>query len=202
MSPFFLALSLMVAASLLLTLAAGARAVWLRLRPARAKQRGLGQSPGYSTWSDYLLLLAVAMSWYSVAAGWAGQLVCYPIYADMSEFGPQAFHAYSHAYLSRWPSGTWPVGVMCLTWATLLWVPVRNMPKGLVWSIVALCVAFAAVTPPAAIAQSHMFAEGFSDDQYSRLMRWNAVRTAIFTFIGFLALIAMRRRLMFIETRT
>jgi Transposase len=112
-------------------------------------------------------------------------------------YGPQAFHAYSHGYLSRWASGTWPVGVMCLTWAVLLWVPVRNVPKRLVWSIVALCVAFAAVTPFAAIAQGHMFAEGFSNEQYARLMWWNGARSVIFTFIGFLSLAAMRRRLMF-----
>jgi hypothetical protein len=86
---------------------------------------------------------------------------------------------------------------MCLTWAVLLWVPVRNVPKRLVWSIVALCVAFAAVTPFAAIAQSHMFAEGFSTEQYARLMWWNGARSVIFTFIGFLSLAAMRRRLMF-----
>lgn len=199
MSPFFLALILTVAASLLLSLAAVARTIWLRVRPSDAAQPGVEQSPGYSKASDSLLLLAVAMSWYSVAAGWAGQLVCYPIYADMSAYGPQAFHAYSHGYLSRWAAGTWPVGVMCLTWAILLWVPLRNVPKRLVWSIVALCVAFAAVTPFAAIAQDHMFAEGFSNDQYARLMLSNGVRTAIFTLIGFLAFIAMRRRLMFNE---
>lgn len=192
----------MVAASVLLALANVARTVWLCLRSAGATQLAPERSPEYSSWSDYLLLLAIAMSWYSVAAGWAGQLVCYPIYADMSGFGAQAFHAYSHGYLSRWPSGTWPVGVMCLTWAVLLWVPVRNVPKGLVWSIVALCVAFAAVTPPAGIAQGRMFAEGFSQEQYDRLMLWNAFRTAIFTLIGVLALVAMRRRLMFTESRS
>jgi hypothetical protein len=160
-----------------------------------AREAGARQPKLYSNASDSLLLLAVAMSWYSVAAGWAGQLVCYPIYADMSAYGSQAFHAYSHGYLSRWASGTWPVGVMCLTWAILLWVPARNVPKRLVWSIVALCVAFAVVTPFAAIAQDHMFAEGFSSDQYDRLMLSNGVRTIIFTLIGFLALIAMRRRL-------
>ncbi len=199
MSPFFLALLLMVAASLLLSLAAAARTIWLRLRPARAAQLGVDHSPRYSNASDSLLLLGVATSWYSVAAGWAGQLVCYPIYADMSAYGPQAFHAYSHAYLSRWATGSAPLGVMCLTWAILLWVPSRNVPKRLVWSIVALCAAFAAVTPFAAIAQGNMFAEGFSNDQYARLMFWNGVRTAIFTLIGFLALVAMRRRLMFKE---
>jgi len=197
MSPFFLILLLTVAASLLLSLAAVARTVWLRLHPAGAAQLGIEQSPRYSNASDSLLLLAVGLSCYSVAAGWAGQLVCYPIYADMSAYGPQAFHAYSHGYLSRWASGTWPVGVMCLTWAVLLWVPVRNVPKRLVWSIVALCVAFAAVTPFAAIAQDHMFAEGFSNEQYARLMWWNGARSVIFTFIGFLSLAAMRRRLMF-----
>jgi len=200
MSPYFLALVLMVVATLLLALAAAARTVWLHLRPAGATQVGVAQSGGYSSMSDSLLILAVAMSWYSVAAGWAGQLVCYPIYADMSEYGTQAFHAYSHGYLSRWATGTWPVGVMCLTWATLLWVPVCNVPKWLVWVIVGLCLAFAAVTPPAAIAQEHMFAEGFSNDQYDRLMLWNGFRTAIFTSIGVLAFIAMRRRLMSTET--
>jgi hypothetical protein len=202
MSPFFLALIVMVAASVLLSLAAVARTIWLSVRRAGAAHLGVEQSPTYSKASDSLLLLGVAMSWYSVAAGWAGQLVCYPIYQDMSAFGPEAFHAYSHGYLSRWASGTWPVGVMCLNWAVLLWVPVRNVPKGLVWCIVALCVAFAVVTPPAAIAQGHMFAEGFSNQQYSRLMLWNAMRTAIFTLIGVLAFIAMRRRLMFTESRS
>ncbi len=47
-----------------------------------------------------------------------------------------------------------------------------------------------------------MFAEGFSNDQYARLMLSNGVRTAIFTPIEFLALIAMRRRLMFTESRS
>ncbi len=202
MSPFELALFLMVAASLLLSLAAVARTLWLRFCPAGAAQLRAGRPHSNSHASDFLLLLAVAMSWYSVAAGWAGQLVCYPIYADMSAYGPQAFHAYSHGYLSRWATGTWPVGVMCLTWAILLWVPSRNVPMRLVWSIVALCVGFAAVTPFAAIAQAHMFADGFSNAQYSRLMLANGVRTTIFTLIGVLAFIAMRRRLMFTESRS
>ena len=201
MSPYFLVLVLTVAASLLLSFAAAARTVWLRLRPAGAPLN-VGQPPRYSNASDSLLLVAVALSWYSVAAGLAGQLVCYPIYADMSAFGPEAFHGYSHGYLSRWATGTWPVGVMCLTWAILLWVPVRNVPKRLVWSIVALCVAFAAVTPPAAIAQDHMFAEGFSSDEYERLMRWNSVRSIVFVLIGLLSLAAAKRRLMFNESLT
>ena len=199
MSPFFLALVLLVAASLLLSLAAVARTIWLRVRPAGATQQGLGQPPSYSNASDSLLLPAVGLSCYSVAAGWAGQLVCYPIYADMAAYGPEAFHGYSHGYLSRWASGTWPVRLMCLTWAILLWVPLRNVPKRLVWTIVALCVGFAAVTPFAAIAQDHMAAEGFSNDQYDRLMMANGVRTAIFTLIGILSLVVMRRRLGFTD---
>jgi hypothetical protein len=195
MRPFFVVLVLMVAASLLLALAAVVRSVWRCVRPGGAKTPGVGPSPIYSGKSDLLLLLAVATSWYSVAAGWAGQLVCYPIYADMSDYGSRAFHAYSNGYLSRWASGTWPVGLMCLAWATLLWVPVRNVPRHLVGIIVGLCLAFAAVTPPAAIAQSVMFSEGFSREQYDRLMLWNGFRTAIFTLIGLLALVVMGRRL-------
>jgi hypothetical protein len=45
-----------------------------------------------------------------------------------------------------------------------------------------------------------MFAEGFSNEQYARLMLSNGVRTTILTVIGFLALIVMRRRLMFTES--
>jgi hypothetical protein len=120
----------------------------------------------------------------------------------MSEYGPQAFHAYSHGYLSRWATALWPVGLVCLTWATLLWVPLRNVPRRLVWVIVGLCVAFVAVTPPAAIAQGHMLDEGFSKDQYARLMLWSSFRTAIFTLIGVLALVVMRRRLMSTESRS
>ncbi len=79
---------------------------------------------------------------------------------------------------------------------------VAQCPEGLVWVIVGFCLAFAAVTPPAAIAQDHMFSEGFSNDQYARLMLRNGFRTAIFTLIGVLALVVMRRRLMFAETQS
>ena len=190
----------MVAASLLLAIAAVARTVWLRIRPAGATKSGAGHSFVSSSWADSLLLLAVAISWYNVGAGWVLHLVCYPIYPDMSEFGPQAFHAYSHGYLSRWATAIWPVGLMCLTWATLLWVPLRNVPRRLVWVIVGLCVAFVVVTPPAAIAQGNMLYEGFSKDQYARLMLWSSFRTAIFTLIGVVALVVMRRRLMSTES--
>jgi hypothetical protein len=44
-----------------------------------------------------------------------------------------------------------------------------------------------------------MFAEGFSNEQYARLMLSNGVPTSTFTVIGFLALIVMRR-LMFTES--
>ena len=200
---FFDAMALMVVASLLLAIAAAAQTIWLRARPTGATKPGVGQSAVSSSWADSLLLLAVAMSWYTVSVGWTAQLVCYPIYADMSAHGPQAFHAYSNGYLSRWPTAfAVPIGAMCLSWATLLWVPLRNVPRRLVWVIVGLCLAFAVVTPPAAIAQGHMFSEGFSQDQYARLMLWEDFRTAIFTLIGVLALVVMRRRLMSTESRS
>jgi hypothetical protein len=197
---FFDAGAVMVGASLLLAIAAVARTVWLRARPAGAP--GAQHSSVSSSWTDSLLLLAVALSWYNVGAGWVVHLVCYPIYPDMSEYGPQAFHAYSHGYLSRFPAAIWPVGLVCLTWATLLWVPLRNVPRRLVWVIVGLCVAFVAVTPPAAIAQGNMLYGGFSKDQYARLMLWSSLRTAIFTLIGVLALVVMRRCLMSTESRS
>jgi len=196
---FFDAGAFLVAASLLVAIAAAARAVWLRARPAGGTKPGTQHSSVSSSWADYVLLLAVALSWYNVGTGWVVHLVCYPIYPDMSGYGPQAFHAYSHGYLSRWATAIWPVGLMCLTWATLLWVPLRNVPTRLVWVIVGLCVAFVAVTPPAAIAQGNMLNEGFSKDQYAQLMLWSSFRTAIFTFIGVLALVVMRRRLMSTE---
>ena len=200
---FFDAMTLMVTASLLLAIAAAARTIWLRARPTGTTKPGVGQSPVSSSWADSLLLLAVAISWYNLGGGWFGHLVCYPIYRDMSEYGPQAFHAYSHGYLSRWPIAFGlPIGAMCLSWATLLWVPLRNVPRRLVWVIVGLCLAFAVVTPPAAIAQGHMFSEGFSQDQYARLMLWSSFRTAIFTLIGVLALVVMRWRLMSTESRS
>jgi hypothetical protein len=200
---FFDAMALMVAASLLLAIAAAARTIWLLARPTGATKPGVGQSPVSLSWADSLLLLAVAISWYNVGGGWVAHLVCYPIYPDMSEYGPQAFHAYSHGYLSRWPTSLGPsLGLMCLSWATLLWVPSHNVPGRLVWVIVGLCVAFVAVTPPAAIAQGHMLDEGFSKDQYAQLMLWSSFRTAIFTFIGVLALVVMRRRLMSTESRS
>jgi hypothetical protein len=200
---FFDAMVLMVAASLLLAIAAAARTIWLRARPTGATKPGVGQSPVSSSWADSLLLLGVAISWYNVGGGWVAHLVCYHIYVDMSAHGAQAFHAYSNGYLSRWATALGPsLGLMCLTWATLLWVPLRNVPRRLVWVIVGLCVAFVAVTPPAAIAQGQMLNEGFSKDQYARLMLWSSFRTAIFTLIGVLTLVVMRRRLMSTESRS
>ena len=201
--PFFDIPALMVAASLLLAIIAAARTIWLRARPAGATKPGVEQSPVSSNWADSLLLFAVAMSWYTVATGWTAQLVCYPIYVDMSAQGPQAFHAYSHGYLSRWATA-WavPTGAMCLSWATLLWMPLRNVQRRLVWVIVGLCTAFVVVTPFAAIAQGHMFSEGFSQDQYGRLMLWEDFRTTIFTLIGILALVVIHRRLMSTESRS
>ena len=47
---FFDAMTLMVAASLLLAIAAAARTIWLRARPTGAAKPGVGQSPVSSSW--------------------------------------------------------------------------------------------------------------------------------------------------------
>src|ERR1700720_339540 len=67
---FFDAMTVMVAASLLLAIAAAARTIWLRARPTGATKPGVGQSPVSSSWADSLLLLAVAISWYNLGGGW------------------------------------------------------------------------------------------------------------------------------------
>jgi len=85
---------------------------------------------------------------------------------------------------------------MCLAWVLLLWLPCRNVPTRIVWSIIALCVAFVAVavTLIAGGAQDQMHHEGFSNDLYARLLWSNGVRAIIFTLIGLLSLAAVRRR--------
>src|SRR5262249_9110650 len=55
---FFDTMTLMVAASLLLAIAAVARTVWRRARPAEAMKLGVGHSSVSSRWADSLLLLA------------------------------------------------------------------------------------------------------------------------------------------------
>jgi hypothetical protein len=54
----------------------------------------------------------------------------------MNVYGPQAFHGFSHGYLSRLPIIVLPAGVMCLAWALLLWLPCRNVstPRPLFFS--------------------------------------------------------------------
>lgn len=192
MSPIFFVFLLMLAAFLLLTLAAAMRWVWHLFRPPTAASPGNPGEP--STISNVLLLIGVAMAWYSVAAGWGGQFTVYPIYADLSALGPEAFHVFGHGYLSRVAISLLPIGVMCLAWVLLLWFPSRYVPQRTVWAIVGLCVAFIAVTPFAAIAQDQMLADGFSESLYARLMWSNAVRSVIFTAIGLLSLAAVRSR--------
>ena len=53
------------------------------------------------------------MAWYNVSSGWIAELTIYPVYTDMNVYGPQAFHGFSHGYLSRLPIIVLPAGVMC-----------------------------------------------------------------------------------------
>ena len=186
-------LILMAVTFLLITLAAAARDLWRWWRPIGPSH---DQPLLKSSVSDLLLLIGVAMAWYSVASGWICQLTIYPMYADMSTYGPPAFHGFSRGYLSRISIIVRPAGAMCLAWAGLLWLPCRNVPKRLVWTIVVLCVAFVAVTPIPASAQHQMSGEGFSNALETRLLWSNGIRALIFTAIGVLALIATRGRWM------
>ena len=194
MSPFALAFLVLMAASLLLVLAAVGRLVWRRLRPSAGASSAGNESPRTSSIADFLLLLAVAMSWYNVSSGWIAQLTIYPIYADMNAFGPQAFHGFGRGYLSRLPIIILPAGVMCLAWSLLLWLPSRNVPTRTVWIIVALCISFVAITPIPAGAQEQMYNDGFSPDLHARLLWSNGIRAVIFTVIGLLSLAALRSR--------
>jgi hypothetical protein len=194
MPPYFVAFLLMLAAFLLITIAAVARALWRRLRPIGTSHVAFERPPLKSSASDLLLLLGVAMAWYNVSSGWIAQLTIYPMYADMSAYGPQAFHGFGRGYLSRLPIIILPAGVMCLAWALLLWLPCRNVPKRIVWTIVAFCIAFVAVTPIPANVQHQMSVEGFSNALQARLLWSNGIRAIIFTVIGLLALNAAHRR--------
>src|SRR6266403_2780832 len=199
MSPVFLAFLPMLVAFLLLSLAAAARTIWLRFRPSAAARLAPKQSPRKSGAADALLLLGVAMAWYNVSSGWIAQLTIYPMYADMNTYGPEAFHGFGRGYLSRLPIIVLPAGVMCLAWALILWLPCRNVSKRIVWTIVAFCVAFVAVTPIPASVQHQMSVEGFSNALQTRLLWSNGIRAIIFTVIGLLALNAARRRWMISE---
>lgn len=199
MAPLFITFLLTLAMFLLVSLGAAAHAIWLRFRSTATPRRAEEQSPRQAKLADGLLLLGTALAWYSVAGCWVAQMTIYPIYTDMSAFGPEAFHGFSHGYLSRVAIGILPIAVMCLTWSLLLWFPCRNVPKRLVWIIIALCVAFIAITPISADAQDQMYLEGFSSDLYARLMWSNGVRTIFFIMIGLLSLVAVRRRWTFSE---
>ncbi len=193
MSSIFLVFSMFVV-FLLLTLAAAVRWVWHVIRHSSSGAASGTELGGPSTVSDVLLLVGVATAWYSVAGGWAVQLIIYPIYADFAPLGPEAFHAFSIGYSSRLPIPLLPIGVMCLAWVLLLWFPSRYVPQRTVWAIVGLCVAHIAVTPFAAIAQDQMRNHGFSESLYAQLMWSNGVRSVIFTLIGLLSLVAVRSR--------
>jgi hypothetical protein len=117
----------------------------------------------------------------------------------MSTYGPEAFHGFRRGYLSRLPIIVLPAGVMCLAWGLLLWLPCRNVPKRLVWTIAVFCVAFVAVTPIPGSVQTQMSVEGFSNALQTRLLWSNGIRAIIFTAIGLLALNAARRRWMISE---
>lgn len=191
---FLVAFFVMLVAFLVITLATALRAAWLRFHAPGGSMIASERSSSKSVASDVLLLLGVAMAWYNVSSGWIAQLTIYPIYADISVYGPQAFHGFAEGYLSRLPIIILPAGVMCLAWALLLWLPCRNVPPRIVWGIVALCVAFVALTPVPAGIQGQMSAEGFSNELHARLLWSNGIRAVIFTLIGLLSLAATRRR--------
>lgn len=163
-------------------------------RPPRSAVASVAKLREPSIVTDGLLLIGVATAWYGVAGSWIAQFTIYPIYADIAPLGREAFQAFSRGYLSRIGIPLIPIGVMCLAWALLLWLPSCHVPQRTVWAVVVLCVAFVAITPFAAIAQEKMFDHGFSESLYTRLMWSNAIRSLIFTAIGLLSLTAIRSR--------
>jgi hypothetical protein len=184
----FLLFATMLLASLLISIVAAARSLLRRAKTSGADLTSASASPVGGRLADMLLLLAVAATWYNVSSGWIAELTIYPIYADMNQFGPEAFRGFSRAYLSRLPIIILPAGVMFLSWSLLLWLPCRGVPSRNIWLVIALCTAFVAVTPLAAGAQDQMYNEGFSQEVYSRLMWSNGVRAVIFTLTGLVAL--------------
>jgi hypothetical protein len=193
MDPVNLAFLLMLVAFLLLTLTAAARDLRRRWSPVGPSHDGPQLK---SSVPDLLLLLAVATAWYNVSSGWIAQLINYPLYADMSTYGPQAFLAFRRRYDSGLPIIMLPAALMCLAWGVLLWLPCRNVPKRIVWTIVVFCVAFVAATIIPASTQVQMVREGFSNALETRLLWSNGIRAIILTIIGVLALSAVRRRWM------
>jgi len=184
----FLLFAAMLLSSLLISIVAAARSLRRRAKTGGTELTSASASPVGGRLADVLLLIAVAATWYNVSSGWIAELTIYPIYADMSQFGPQAFHGFSRAYLSRLPIIILPAGVMFLSWSLLLWFPCRGVPSRHIWLVIALCTAFVASTPLAAGAQDQMYSSGFSQEMYFRLLWSNGARAIIFTLIGLVAL--------------
>ena len=67
------------------------------------------------------------------------------MYADMSTYGPQAFHGFGRGYLSRLPIIVLPAGVMCLAWARLLW---SNGIRAIIFTVIGLLALNADVRSP------------------------------------------------------
>src|SRR5260370_4908849 len=114
MPRYFVAFLLMLATFLLIAIAAVARALWRRLRPISASHAAFERPPLTSSASDLLLLLGVAMAWYNVSSGWIAQLTIYPMYTDMSAYGPTAFHGFGRGFHSRIPHYIYPASVIRL----------------------------------------------------------------------------------------
>src|SRR6185295_4043488 len=194
MSPVFIVFLSMLAAFLLLTLAAAVRGAWRTFRHSGSAPNGVATRHEPTKVTDGLLLLGVATAWYSVAMGWGGQITIYPMYPDLAKVGSDAFNAFGHSYLSHLKLCLLPLGVMCLTWVSLLWLPPYNVSRRIVWALAGLCVGFVASTPFAAGAQDQMLAEGFSESAYAQVMWSNGARSVFFTGIGVLSLVAIRSR--------
>jgi hypothetical protein len=184
----FLLFAAMLLSSLLISIVAAARSLRRHAKTGGTELTSASASPVGGRLADVLLLIAVAATWYNVSSGWIAELTIYPIYADMSQFGPQAFHGFSRAYLSRLPIIIVPAGVMFLSWSLLLWIPCRGVPSRHIWLVIALCTAFVASTPLAAGAQDQMYGGGFSQEMYFRLLWSNGARAIIFTLTGLVAL--------------
>jgi hypothetical protein len=185
----------MLLASVLIAAGAGIRTFLKRGKASSPRASQLTAPSDRVQFADLLLLVAVAATWYNVSSGWVAEFAIYPIYPDMNQFGPQVFHGFGKAYLSRLPVIILPAGVMFLAWALLLWVPARDVSMKSIWLGVALCTAFVAITPLPAGAQGEMYDKGFSVVLYDRLIWSNGVRAVLFTLIGLLALYIVRQRL-------
>lgn len=129
--------------------------------------------------TQFLVLCALASSWYMAGLIWFVQIVHYPLYAAV---GADAFAAYEKDHMRRTGYVVFPAMVTELVAsAALLWWKPAGVPEWLLWAGLGMVAAIWVSTFTLQVPAHKRLLNGFAEGPWRLLVWSNWIRTVLWT---------------------